>query len=294
MKNIFSLFIIGFMATSLPVLGQDEMMDLLEAESNDVPQFVASTFKGTRLINGHNVETRKKGIMDFIISHRFGKLNSGAYELFGLDQSNVRIGFDFGITDAFNIGVGRNSFEKTFDGYLKYRLVRQKTTGVPLSITAFSSMSIKTLKDPTYQDQINFSDKLAYTYQILMARKFSQALSLQLMPTLVHFNTLIEEQGQINNDIYALGVGGRVKITKRISINAEYYYRFDELSADTFDAIAIGLDIETGGHVFQLQFTNSRSMIEKGFISEIKNDFFKGDIHFGFNISRTFQLIKSK
>jgi hypothetical protein len=290
MKYLFCSVIIFSFLLSIPVFAQDEMMDLLEAETENVPQLVESTFKGTRLINGHNVETRKKGIMDFIIAHRFGKLNSGAYELYGLDQSNVRICFDFGITDAFNVGVGRNSFEKTFDGYLKYRLVRQKIGGgSPISITAFSSTALKTLKDATYDELTDLNDKLVYTHQLLIARKFSSNLSLQLMPSVVHFNTLYPEQ--LNNDIYALGVGGRIKITKRMSVNAEYYYQFQKLTDDTFDSIAIGLDIETGGHVFQLQFTNSRSMVEKGFITEIQNDFFKGDIHFGFNISRTFQLI---
>lgn len=273
------------------VHAQDDIMDILNEESNDVPQYVFATFKGTRLINGHSVETRKQGTMDFIVSHRFGRLNSGAYELFGLDQANMRLGFDFGVTDAFNAGIGRNSFEKTYDGYLKYKLFRQSLSGgSPVTVTAFTSMAIKTLKDAQYEDQITFEDRLTYTYQLLIARKFGSGFSFQLMPSMVHFNAITEEQS--TNDIFSLGAGGRVKLNQRFSINAEYYYQFNKLTEDNTNTLAIGVDIETGGHVFQLQFTSARSMIEKGFIAENQNDFFDGDIHFGFNVSRAFQLVK--
>lgn len=273
---------------------QDDLLDLLDEQTPEETYLVEATFKGTRILNGHSIETRRKNNLDFLISHRFGKLNSGAYELFGLDQSNVRIGFDYGVTDRFNIGIGRNSFEKTFDGYLKYRLLRQSTgaNAMPVSITLFTSGSIKTLREPPFEDMINFNDRLAYTNQVLIARKFNSNISLQLMPTYVHFNTI--KPNQSNNDIYALGAGGRFKLSQRISVNAEYYHQFNRLQPGTTNVIGIGFDIETGGHVFQLHFTNSRSMIEKGFITEVDNDFFAGDIHFGFNISRTFQLGEGK
>ena len=286
----YSIFksILFILMLSTPVLAQDDIVSMLNAETKEPPQPVAATFKGTRLINGHSVETRKKGNMDFIISHRFGKLNSGSYELYGLDQSNIRLGFEFALTNSLTVAIGRNSFEKTYDGYLKYRVIRQKTSGSPVSVTAFSSTALKTLKDATFSEQLKLEDRLAYTHQVLIARKFNPNLSVQLMPSLVHFNSLYPEQ--LNHDLYAMGIGGRIKVSKRMSINAEYYYRFNELERGTFNSVAIGIDIETGGHIFQLQFTNSRSMIEKGFISEIKNDFFAGDIHFGFNVSRSFQI----
>lgn len=271
---------------------QDDLLDMLDQEATEPSYVVDATFKGTRLINGHSVETRKKNNLDFIISHRFGELSGGPYQFFGLDQSNIRLGFDYGVTDRFNIGVGRNSFEKTFDGYLKYRLIRQTggSRAIPVSMTWFSSLALKTLKQDEYVQ--SFSDKLAYTHQLLIARKFNSSLSIQIMPSYVHFNAVAEDQN--HNDVWVLGVGGRVKLTQRISLNAEYYYQFQTLSGDTYNSLAIGFDIETGGHVFQLQFTNSRSMIEKGFIAETGNDFFEGDIHFGFNISRTFQLGNNK
>lgn len=281
-----------FILLGVPAFAQDDLLDMLEAELKDEGHIVEATFKGTRLINGHSVETRKKHTLDFIISHRFGELSGGAYELYGLDQSNIRIGFDYALFDKLTVGIGRNSFEKTIDGYIKYRLLRQTKGGreMPLSVTLFSSSAIKTLKDRTYD--LTFNNRLVYTYQILIARKFTPSFSFQVMPSYVHFNAITPEQ--LTNDVYALGAGGRIKLSKRISLNAEYYYQFEALSEETFNSIAIGVDIETGGHVFQLQFTSSQAMIEKGFIAETTNDFFTGDIHFGFNVSRTFQLGKKK
>jgi hypothetical protein len=276
------------LALALPLLAQDDLLAGLEAEQADQKTLVDATFKGTRLINGHSIETRKQGVMDFIIAHRFGTIDGGAYELFGLDNALVRIGLEYALNDRLYVGAGRSSFEKTYDGFVKYRLLRQSTgTGsVPLSATWLSSMALKTLKDPTYD--LQFTDKLAFTHQLLLARKFNNGLSLQLMPTWVHRNLIGETD--LNNDILALGVGGRIKLSQRVALCAEYYYQFQHLNENTQNALAIGVDIETGGHVFQLQFTNATSMVPKGFVSETTNDFFKGEIHFGFNVSRTFQL----
>jgi hypothetical protein len=290
MKNTLIIALILICVTNL--YAQDDLLDLLDEEAQDVSYVVEATFKGTRLINGHSIETRKKKNLDFIISHRFGKISDGAYEFYGLDQSNIRLGFDYGLTDRFNIGIGRNSYEKTYDGYLKYRLLQQTSGsgGMPLSVTLLSAMSVKTLKDPVYDDVITFSDKLAYSTNILIARKFNSGLSLQLMPSYVHFNAVKPEIER--NSIVALGAGGRIKLSKRISLNAEYHYQFQKLSDTYYNSVAIGFDIETGGHVFQLHVTNSQAMIDKGFIAETRDDFFAGEIHLGFNISRTFQLGK--
>ena len=285
------LFILFLIAPAIELAAQDDLMDLLEKEAKPAINYTEATFKGTRLINGHSIETRKKGVLDFIIGHRFGRINSGAYEFFGLDQSNVRIGFDYGLTDRFNIGIGRNSFEKTYDSFLKYKLMRQQTgsRNLPVSVVAFSSIAIKTLRTNDPATELDFTSRLTYTYQLIIARKFSPSFSFQLLPSLVHRNAvLLDLEG---NDIYALGAGGRVKLNKRLSLNAEYYYQFNRIPNTLIqNSIALGVDIETGGHVFQLQLTNSRSMIEKGFITETTGNFFQGDIHFGFNISRTFQL----
>ena len=285
MKYLF--LIIGVFFCSTLLAQEDDLMALLDEQTETPIIYAESTFKGSRLINGHTVQTRKARAFEFLISHRFGRINSGAYELFGIDGANIRLGFEYGLTDRITIGLGRNSFEKTFDSFFKLKLLRQSSGSrfVPLSVAFLSSAALKTLKDQ--EGYTNTFSKLSYTHQLLLARKFSPLFSLQLMPTIVHRNRILEEQGE--NDIYALGMGGRLKMSQRISLNAEYYYRFNVAEADpTFNSIAVGVDIETGGHVFQLHLTNSRAMIEKGFITETSGDFFSGDIHFGFNVSRVF------
>ncbi len=285
------IVILVLFLTSLPFtnFAQDDLLSLLEEGEETEAEFALATFKGSRLINGHTVMTRRGGTLEFLIAHRFGRINSGAYELFGLDNANVRFGVDYGLSDNVTVGLGRNSFEKTYDAFAKVALLRQQTgkQDIPVSVTGFFSVAAKTLRSTSPEVELSFSDRLSYTYQVLVARKFNDALSLQLMPTYIHYN-LVERPEQ-DNDLLSVGIGGRMKVSKRMSINMEYYARFgDQEQDDLHDALAIGIDLETGGHVFQFQFTNSRAMIEKGFIRETTGDFFSGDIHLGFNITRTF------
>ncbi|NME72412.1 DUF5777 family beta-barrel protein [Flammeovirga aprica] len=283
MKTTY-LFAIFLLISSFS-FGQDDLLDVLEEETTTEPTYTYATFKGSRLINGHTIETRGKNELEFLISHRFGPVSGGGYELFGLDQANIRLGLSYGINDRLTVGLGRSSFEKTYDGYLKYRLLRQASGGknTPLSITLFGSATYITLRDPIYETA---SNRMAYTTQALIARKFSPVFSLQLMPTYIHFN--LTTTTQLDSDIFALGIGGRYKFTRRVSINLEYYPRLNATSKIYYDAFAVGFDIETGGHVFQIHVTNSRPMIEKGFIAETTEDFFAGDMRIGFNISRSF------
>ena len=271
-----------------------ELESILDQENHETSFNVAETFKGTRIANGHSIETRKKGILDFLITHRFGTLNSGAYELWGLDEANIRLALEYALTNDLTIALGRSSYEKTFDGYIKYRLFHQKTGDkpFPVGITLFGSAALKTLKDYDPENEPSFSDKLSYTSQILIARRISQNFSLQITPTYIHFNQVPTTDDP--NDMFALGFGTRIKLSKRMAINGEYFYNFNQFeSFDTFNSLSVGVEFETGGHVFQLVFTNSRPMIEKGFITETTGEFFDGDIHFGFNISRSFQVKKS-
>lgn len=281
---IFSLLLVCFL---FPAFGQG-LLDEINAQEEPQENLVAATFKGSRIINGHSVITRKKKAFEFLIAHRFGRINSGPYEFFGIDNANVRFGFEYGLSDRLTLGLGRNSFEKTYDTFLKLALLRQQTgkKQIPISVTLFSSMAWKSLKDPATEKLPKFTRTLAYTHQVLIARKVNKKFSAQITPSLVHFNFVQEPQ---KNMMLAMGIGMRYKITERISINGEYFLRNDEGEPeDTFNPIAIGVDIETGGHVFQVHFTNARSMIEKGFIRETTGDFFQGDIHFGFNLTRVF------
>ncbi|MFK7952763.1 MAG: DUF5777 family beta-barrel protein [Ekhidna sp.] len=277
------LFLIGCFF-SFGAFSQDELLDMLESEESQEEIFTIATFKGTRLINGHSVEIRQPGDLEFIIGHRFGTLNSGYKQFFGLDESNIRLALEYGIADNLNIGVGRSSFGKVLDAFLKYRILRQSNS-IPVTVTAFTSIARETIEDPKFEEGL---ERNSYTAQILIARKFSSNLSLQLMPTVIQRN-LVKTQKD-DNLLIAVGVGGRYKLNQRLAINAEYYPQLSNYSNQFNNSFAIGVDIETGGHVFQLQLTNAVQMNEQGFIGETTDDFFKGDIHYGFNISRTFVL----
>ncbi|MEP7269224.1 MAG: DUF5777 family beta-barrel protein [Saprospiraceae bacterium] len=287
---ICSFIILAFYAN-----GQNDLLALLEDSSGIKPkEQVYATFKTTRIINLPSVENTAPGVFDFKIGHRFGFLNSGVKEFFGLDQASMRLGGEFGITRNFMVGIGRSTFEKTIDGYFKWVIVRQ-TTGAgsfPFTISAFASSAIKTLN--TNPDRQYFiSNNLFYVGQLLVGTKLSNSFSLQLSPTLVHRN-LTQTRAE-KNDVLAIGAGGRIKLTKRTSLNAEYVYLLPgQIASDFKPSLSVGFDIETGGHVFQLHATNSTSMIEKGYITETVGDWAKGGIHFGFNISRVFTIKKQK
>ncbi|MDX1939773.1 MAG: DUF5777 family beta-barrel protein [Saprospiraceae bacterium] len=271
---------------------QDDLLELLGADST-LTDYAIGTFKGTRVINGHSIETPGKGELIFLISHRFGKINDGAYEFFGLDQSTIRLGLDYGISKRFTIGIGRNSLEKTYDGYLKLRLLQQSSGAqqMPISLALFASTAINTIKYSEAERE--FQHRLTYTYQALLARKFSEAFSLQIVPTMIHRNLVATRNDE--NNVYAIGAAGRYKLSKRVSINAEYFYLLPGETADNqYNSLSLGVDIETGGHVFQLHITNSQGMIEKFFIPQTAGDWGNGDLYFGFNISRAFQLGKNK
>jgi len=286
------LFII--MTVSIHVSGQDDLMDLLESPEQKT-ETVKSTFNGTRIINGHSIETRDAGTFEVIFMHRFGRLNSGAYNLWGLDDAWIRLGLEYSVTDNLSIGIGRSSFEKTYDGFLKYKFISQ-TTGAknfPFTGTAFASMAVNTLKPVDPEQDIKFSSRVSYSYQILLGRKFNKNLSLQFIPTLVHHNLV--DTPEENNDIFAFGFSGRYKITRRMAITLEYFYQINNNTIqENYNPLGIGLELETGGHVFQMVFSNSQGMIEKSFITETNGNFFDGDIHFGFNITRAFYLKKKK
>ena len=287
-----SVFLLFYMCTCA-LYSQDDLMDLLDQDSVPEINYTTATFKSTRIMNGHSVERMPAGQLDFRISHRFGLLSSGPYEFFGLDQSNVHFGLNYGITDWLMLGIGRGTYEKTFDGFAKFTFLRQSSGArvMPVSVSILSSVALKSVKWSDPERENYFSSRLSYVGQVLIARKISQGLSLQITPSYVHRNLVPTELDP--NDLFAVGAGGRIKLTRRISFNAEYYYLANpkaRMSQQIYDPLSLGFDIETGGHVFQLIFTNSLAMIEKGFIGETTGNWLKGDIHFGFNISRVFTL----
>ena len=272
---------------------EQDLLSLLGRE--ETTEYAAASFKTDRVINLQSLESTAAGVLDVKISHRFGFINGGLYELFGLDQASIRLGADYGITDRVTIGAGRSSYEKTYDGFLKFKLLRQSTglKNMPVTVVVLGTMAIQTLKWPEPERDNLFSSRLYYTTQLIIGRKFSNGFSFQVSPSLVHRNLVATYEEK--NNVFALGFAGRIKLNKRLSLNGEYIYVFPNQLAEGFrNSLSFGFDIETGGHVFQLHFTNSTSMIEKGFITETVGNWANGGVHFGFNLSRVFTLAKPK
>jgi hypothetical protein len=291
MKRYFICFIICFLFYAQQTYSQ-ELFDLFEDEE-PVVEYTFATFKTTRIVNGQSIENPANGELKFIVSHHFGRLNQGAYNLWGLDQSTIRLGFEYGLSERLAVSVGRSSFEKTFDAFAKYKLLRQSSGAreMPISLSLFGGIYLNSL-EWRYPERTNyFSSRLAYAYQLLIARKFSNVISFQITPSLVHKNLV--EKATDPNDIFAIGYGGRIRLNNRVTLNAEYYQIITEKTAQMFkNMLSIGLDLETGGHVFQLHFTNAQPMFERAFITETTGDWLKGDIYFGFNIVRVFTIKK--
>lgn len=280
-----------------PLYGQEDGGSLLDmlGEEEPVTKYATASFKSTRIINSHSIENTGHGVLDFRISHRFGMLNTGYYEIFGLDYAMIRLGLDYGITRWLMVGLGRSTYEKTYDGFIKAKILRQSSGArrMPITLSALSTMAINTLKWSN-PERTNFSSsRYSYAFQVIVGRKFTEGLTFQLMPSLVHRNLVPTPDDA--HDIFAIGAGGRIKLSKRVAINLEYYYAHpDQLPEGNTNSLSIGFDIETGGHVFQLHFTNSTHIVEKGFITENTGDWRDGGIHFGFNISRVFTIYKPK
>lgn len=290
------IFLLTLLIFATPVKAQN-LNDLLAAETDEGPQPVEALFKSTRVANGHSVKQLKKNDLDFRISHRFGRVNSGPYEFFGLDQSNIHLSLEYGLLDRLMVGVGRGTFEKTIDAFARYNIANQQSGkgAFPVTVSFMSSIETIGLKWSDPERTNYFRSRLSFTHQLLIARKFSK-LSLQLMPTLVHRNLVPTEIDQ--NDLFALGVAGRYKLTNRLAVTGEYYYVARPIPQRTVqkysNPLSIGFDVETGGHVFQIVVTNAQGMREGGFIGKTTGSWLKGDIHLGFNISRVFTLDSKK
>ncbi|MCB0790319.1 MAG: hypothetical protein H6595_13675 [Flavobacteriales bacterium] len=307
-RTLFSLLLIAALTS---VRAQDSLLDLLGEQ--ETIEYTDASFKTSRVINSHSLENTAHGVLDFKIGHRFGFLNLGPVEAFGLDQATIRLGLDYGLTDRIMVGIGRSSYQKTVDGFVKYKFLRQCKSGchIPLTAALVAGMTTTTVaKENTWWYDESRTDyythRLGYNFQLIMGRKFSDNFSLQLMPGMIHRNLIRSAKEQ--HDVMNIGAAGRVKLTNRLAINAEYFYVLpgqlygDNLTEEQLNdpnpgfhnSLSIGFDIETGGHVFQLHFTNSTAMYERGVITETTGDWLNGDIHFGFNISRVFTLHRPK
>lgn len=293
MKKSFGFFLFLIFSASIQLQAQDLDMLLQSISTDSTPDFVQGTFKGTTIIHGQSVEVPGNKDLLFIISHRFGAVNTGLYNFFGLDQGTTRLGLEYGIKDIAGFSIGRSSYEKTYDGAIKLKLIRQQggIKNIPLTVTLYSVICVKTLKWEDPERENLFSSRLSYTTQLLIARKFNKNLSLQISPSFVHFNLVPTPEDQ--NNIFSIGLGGRYKLGPKFSINGEYFYLLPGKTADDYaNSLSVGIDMETGGHVFQLHFTNSQLMFAPGYIARTEGEWADGDIFIGFNIYRVFNLNK--
>lgn len=292
-NTILLICLLGLSTTQ--IIAQET--DLLKLVGEDKPrkEYVKYAFKSPRVINGHSMEFLAPGTLDFRILHRFGLVSQGFDNLFGLDQASMRMGFDFGLRRNLMFGFGRSTFKKELDGYVKYAPLQQSTGegSFPVTVALVGGMTMNTLPwaDPTIKNY--FSSRLAYYFQTIIGRKISEGFTLQLSPTLVH-NNLVALQTQ-PNDIYAVGFGGRAKVSNRMALTWDYFYVVNGIEKGiNYHPLSVGVDIETGGHVFQLHMSNAAGMNERAFITETTNSWSKGELRFGFNLSRVFQIAKNK
>jgi Membrane bound beta barrel domain (DUF5777) len=264
---------------------------LVDGDAKNAKEFANNAFKSTRVVNGHSMEMLGKGVLDTRILHRFGVVNGGFKDLFGLDQASMRLGFDYGVSKNLTIGIGRSTFKKEIDGFVKYRIAHQHTgaKAIPLSIIYVGGFTAITAS--LGPDSLNtFSNKLGYYHSVILGRKFSTNLSGQISPTIVHTN--IVELSTDKNDQIALGIGARYKFTKRVAFVLDTYPILSGRSTNK-TPISVGFDIETGGHVFQLHFSNATGMNERAFITETTNNWGNAQFRFGFNLSRVFTVVKN-
>lgn len=293
MRQVYAGMAAGFLlCLSSGLLAQDDLMDFFDEGAQ--PTTVTSAFKAGRVINVQSPQTSGKGEMNFIIAHRFGRISDGWYDLFGLDNAQMRMGLDYGLTDQLQVGVARSGFGKTLEVNAKWRVVEQKAGGgSPVSLTGYSVLMRDGLRFPEDGIQRKGVHRMSYVHQLVVARKCSPDLSLALVPSLVHRN-LVGNAAQAN-DVGTIGAGFRYKLNNRLSVNGEYHYLLPRPVEDNFvNSLSLGLDIETGGHVFQLHITNSRGMFERAFLAETTSSWQDGDLYFGFNINRVFQVGKRR
>ena len=277
-----AIVLVGFQSYSS--LGQS-LLDALDTEPTAHP--VTATFKDTRVINMQSNETPGAGVLHFVIAHRFGRINEGAYSLWGLDNASMRMGFDYGLTDRWTLGVGRSTFQKTYEASMKGKLFVQKSdNSVPVSVTYYGVIMANGLRWQEPDRENLFSSRLSYVNQLIVTRKINDRTSLAVVPSFIHRN-LVDITSK-SHDQWTLGLGGRHKLTHRVSINSEYHFLVNGLDEATTNSLSLGVDIETGGHVFQLHITNSQGMFERAFLTETTGRWLDGDLFFGFNLSRVF------
>ncbi|MDR6547151.1 hypothetical protein J2810_003222 [Chryseobacterium rhizosphaerae] len=272
-----SVFSSGF------AFAQEDLLKDIDTIKTDT-EFSQPAFKALQIVTGQSTKLAAKKEWYIIVAHRFGDVSTGFKNFFGLDNASTKLGVIYGISDAISVSLSRETNMKTFEGAVKYRLIRQNDD-VPVDIVGYNVMGVNTDLSKDNYPFLTFNDRLSYLTQALISRRFNDKLSLQLTPSYVHKN-LYEPKNEDKNQFLA-GLGGRYKISKRVSVNAEYFVNFDNHSFYK-NPLSLGVDIETGGHVFQLLFSNSQINSDIGYLTNASGEWGKGHIFFGFNLYRVF------
>lgn len=295
MRKITILFLLFI---PLHLCAQDDLLNDLESEVVE-DKTIVSAFKGLKIVNFESTKLASKKDFFFVVAHRFGSVKYGFDDFFGLDNAVTQLKFIYGFNDWLNIGVARSSFMKKYGVHAKYRLQPQVKDGFPVALVGYNLITINSALDKDQFPNIEFKDRLTYTTQLLVSKKFSESFSLLIAPTYIHENLatrsveVVSPSTTLNFDEvsnqFAVGLGGRYKIATRWSVNVDYAVHLNRNKNSSFrNPLSVGVDIETGGHVFQMHFTNAQAMFEEGFIVNGQGDWTDGDIFFGFNISRVF------
>lgn len=276
--------IIFFVFLSVSVFGFAQEDLLKEIDTSKVEQPYSPSFKALQIVTAQSTKlpARKEFYLD--ISHRFGDVSDGFNNFFGLDNATTKLGVIYGLADWMSVNFARHTYQKTYELGAKYRVVKQEGES-PVDIVGYNVLDINSELRKKDFPKLEFSDRMVYVSQVLISRRFTENLSLQLMPSYIHRN-LIEPTIDSKN-LFSTGLGGRYKISKRVSINAEYFYNFEDKNFYK-NPLSVGMDIDTGGHIFQLVFSNSQANTESGYISNATGDWLKGHFFFGFNLYRVF------
>ena len=286
-----------FLLFPIFMFAQDDLLNDLES---DVVQdnTVIATFKGLKIVNFESTKLASSKDLFLVIAHRFGSVKYGFNDFFGLDNAVTQIKFIYGVNEWLNIGVARSSYTKKYGVHAKYRLLQQRKDGFLVSVVGYNLITANTSLEENQFPNIEFSDRLTYTSQILIARKFSESFSFLIAPTYIHENLATRSREVMDGETttydedhnqYAVGFGGRYKLSKRWSLNVDYGLHLNRNKNSNFrNPFSVGFDLETGGHVFQMHFTNAQAIFEEGYIVNAQGDWSTGDIFFGFNLSRVF------
>jgi hypothetical protein len=285
MKKIITLLLLLSMQA---IIAQDDLLNEIDIETQN-ETYELPAFKAMKIGNIQSTKIADKGDFYMIVSHRFGTLKNGVTTFFGFDDANTKIQLLYSFIDGVQLSLSRESLNRTYASALKVRLLKQSNT-FPVNIVAYGTANINTLIDNTQYPQLKFGDKMSYAGQLLISRRISKDLSLLMAPSFVRQNLQdLQATKELNHNQFVLGFGGRIKVSKRMSINADYAYNFNRSKNSLYsNPLTIGLDIETGGHVFQLLFSNAQSTNEPGFLSNAEGDWANGNVFFGFNIVRVF------